>query len=849
MELADYWAKTSPRQSVITHGLVSGHVAQTLFDQYLSKGSRELMQRILELDLLTLRSLVGYLVSLHDIGKIEYTFQAKDPFTKELLDRDKNLASVWLLPNVRHEKTGRSSLIELWKLAREDEDAVDLLSAVIGAHHPGRTGKDGFKKDTFWFGKQREFESRMHQEFLGDLENVLPVIPDEYVGTVGAVLLALLILSDWISSGPAFADAENWVDAPNRRERIINIAEDFLIRSGLHPNSVSWPNSFCGLWPVIPSNGKRPLQSETEALFSNSTDSYSLVLLEAPMGEGKTEAGVYAAVQMARQWKKDGIYIALPTAATSNQMVGRIRDLLEQHGLADKVRLLHAMAWLESSETFKPEDGEETDGIANWLAPIRRGLLGQYAVGTVDQAMLAATTVKYAALRLLGLSNKVLIIDEIHSYDAYMSEILRRLLEWCKALDIPVVMLSATLPPAKKQELFTPYTSQPLSNEYPLITAIRSDGAVNERIVCHTTHSLSAKLNLLPCLNDAEQIAEAAITAVEDGGCLCVLMNTVKEAQSVYSALKQRWDGDLLLFHAQFPVQRRAEIEDACIHRYGKDKRFRPKRSILVATQVVEQSLDVDFDTMFSAVAPIDLILQRLGRVHRHSESPRPAKLAAASLTVLIPEEGKNFGASAYVYPECLLKSSIRVLEERSEIRIPEDLAQMVQTGYDPESVPPEEMLQWREMLIRDQVNAGASQQFLANPPSCQYNPLVDDVVFEDEGGRAAAATRLGEPAVRLALLESQQFDLLRACIKEKNGETVAEVWDKKTAEMVMRQSVSVGVSRFQKELSGLLYIKGDKMISGTRIVLMDNSSCSLGGGRRLCNDPELGLIVKEGEA
>ena len=848
MELVDYWAKTTPRQSVVTHGIVSGYVAQILFDQYLSEGSRELMQRILRLDAAALRSILGYFVSLHDIGKNEYHFQAKDPSMKKLLDLDKNLAGIWLQAGYRHEKTGKSCLKELWAQAFEDEDTIALLSSVIGAHHPGRTGKDGFRKNSSWFSAQREFELKMHQEFLMDIKPVFPIIPDECVGPVGALLLALLILSDWISSGPAFADAEDWIASSDAEERIIRITEEFLDRSGLRPSAVSWPGSFCGLWPMIPPNGKRPLQAETEALFSNSSDPYSLLLLEAPMGEGKTEAGVYAALQMARQWKKSGFYIALPTAATSNQMVARMRDMLEQHHFSDKVRLLHAMAWLDSSESFIFEDGEETDGISNWLAPVRRGLLGQYAVGTVDQAMLAATTVKYAALRLLGLSNKVLIIDEIHSYDAYMSEILKRLLEWCKALEIPVVMLSATLPPAKKQDLFAPYTSQPLSQSYPLITSIRQDGTVAEHTISGTTHALSAKVDLLPYLNDPKRIAETAAEAVADGGCLCILMNTVKEAQAVYLALKQTWEDDLLLFHAQFPAQRRVEIEEACIRRYGKDKRFRPARSILVATQVVEQSLDVDFDVMFSAVAPIDLLLQRLGRVHRHADSPRPAKLSNASMSVLIPYDGQPYGASASVYPECLLKSSIRVLQERSEIRIPEDLAQMVRAGYDPEDVPPEELQQWMQMQIQDQIDAGASQQFLANPPTRQYDPLIDDVVFEDDGGSAAAATRLGEPTVRLALLEPSQLSMIRSCMKVKNRETVAEVKEKKIAEMVMRESVSVRISRFRHDLSRLSYIKCTKLLAGTRIIPMNNGICSLENGKVLCNDPELGLIIKEGE-
>lgn len=848
MNMSDFWAKTSPRQSVVTHGIISGRVAQAIINDYLSSGTRALLERATDTDDQRLLALVGYLVSLHDIGKIEYSFQAKDPKTKELLDQDPENARQILLDRVRHERTGERCTKEIWGQAGVNRRLAGLLSKVIGAHHPGRGNTDGFRKESVWFDRQKSFESQMRQFFLQRCSPIPAETGKQEKGILGACLLAALILSDWIASGPAFSDAEDWIDTPDAEDRISSSTKDFLVRSGLCPNAAVWPERFCDLWPMIPPQGRRPLQTETEAIFQKSETPYSLVLLEAPMGEGKTEAGVFAALQMAKQWKKDGFYLALPTAATANQMVGRMRQLLKIHNLEDRVRLLHGMAWLEQTEDYQCGAGEEADGIANWLAPVRRGLLGQYAVGTVDQAMLAATTVKYAALRLLGLSNKVLIIDEIHSYDAYMSAILKRLLEWCKALEIPVVMLSATLPPKKKQDLFSPFTMDTLSQAYPLVTAIQADGTVKEQVVSHTVHSQIVKTELLACLNDPEQIAEKTVSSGKNGGCICVLMNTVKEAQAVYSAIKQRWDGEMMLFHAQFPVKRRAEIEAACVRLCGKDKTYRPKRFILVATQVVEQSLDVDFDMMISAVAPIDLLLQRLGRVHRHGDTPRPACFSQASFKVLIPAEGRSFGSSAYVYPECLLKSSVRILCEVSQIRIPEDIAPMVRDGYDPANASEEDMQKWMEMLIKDQVEAGASQQFLANPPTQQYNPLVEDSFYDDDAQTASAATRLGEPTVRIALLEPDQFRQLQPMLRVKNGEKYAEVWEKQTAEMVMMQSVSVRLSLFQREMSHLSYIKGGKLLSGTRIIQVQNGCCPLENGKKLCVDPELGFLIKEGE-
>lgn len=662
-------------------------------------------------------------------------------------------------------------------------------------------------------------------------------------------MLGLLILSDWISSGSAFSDAEEWIDHPDADVQIIAKANDFIRRSGLEPIRLKWPGAFCGVWPNIPENGKRKLQQDMEELFSDPALKPSVVLVEAPMGEGKTEAGVYAALRMAELWGKDGFYIALPTAATANQMVGRMDTLLTMHEVPKEVRLLHAMAWLERD--LQPIASQDERGeIERWLSPTKRGLLSQFSVGTVDQAMFAATNVRYGVLRLLGLSNKVLVIDEIHSYDAYMSEIIVRLLEWCKALEIPVVMLSATLPPAMKQKLLAPYGSQDYSEAYPLITTIDADGTVAEHIVSATSHKLVISLRQRPILRDAAAIARAAAEEVKDGGCLCVLMNTVREAQEVYKALQSCYDGDLLLFHAQFPAEHRAELEHACIRRYGKDKTHRPQRSILVATQVVEQSLDVDFDVMYTAVAPIDLLIQRLGRVFRHEHTIRHPAHSHACVTVLVPERENDFGSSAAVYPECLLKSAIHCISNQTTICFPEDIPGLVKAGYDPDCVPEAEIKQWMENQIREQVEAGASQQYLINPPDKMFSALENVLDYEDGEDTYAlsAKTRLGEPSVKIALLSEDQLTENDVVIREKNGVRIAEAKGQKAAKWVMKNSLSVSVRRLGSNESNNLYITGDKLIAGVRIYPAENGVCRLENGKILHVDPRLGLLIEDGE-
>lgn len=847
VKLEECWAKSQPFQSVRTHALISGHVAQLIWDEYLSGSVRGILSSELNMDSSDTRAFVGYLVSVHDIGKISYDFQAKEHSIFEKMEQDPALKDRLFHKNERHEKTGRHCLKNIWLGFGEDRRSALLFPEIVSAHHQGKYGAGCFDETSPFFDLQKEMEEQMRQFFLRKKEKRLPSVKSERRGVVEGLLLGIMILSDWISSGASFCDGENWIDNDNASDRIRTIMLEFLSKSGLKKEKAQWQSSFSGVWPNIPGNGLRSLQKEVEKMLQQGECRYRLVLLEAPMGEGKTEAGVYAALRLAELWEKDGSYFALPTAATANQMVKRIQELFRMNGKDDRVRLLHSMAWLDESGQFHCNSPDEKDEISRWLVPLRKGLLGQYAVGTVDQAMFAATVVRYGALRLLGLSNKVLIIDEIHSYDAYMSRIITRLLEWCAAMDVPVVLLSATLPPVIKKKLLEPYTDQELSGAYPLITAVDENWRVEEKCVGTVYHRLESDLEELPILNSPDMIAETACEMVRDGGCICVLMNTVREAQAVYTSVRKLYDGDLLLFHAQYPLARRAEIEEACIKRYGKEKSNRPARSILIATQVVEQSLDVDFDAMLSAVAPIDLLFQRLGRVHRHEDTIRPERYKKACFFVMVPKEQNSFGLSGYVYPECFLRRSVSLLRDRKTIRIPEDISTLVAMAYDPTAVPYEESTEWYENQIRQQVEAGASEQYIIRPPGKTYNALDEILSYDDEAPMLQVATRLGEPTIRLALLNKEQYMAVEPYVHVRNDVAYADICEPGIARMVFRQSASIRISLLDGELSKESYITGNMLTSGVWILQMENDCCTLAGGKVIINDMDLGIMIKEG--
>lgn len=850
MFLEDMWAKMEPFQSVWTHGVTVGILAQTIYRNVLSPGNRTLLQNDFSLSDQSIIEFIGYWTSLHDIGKIDYVFQCKNPEMKSRLDTAGWQDGFFIDNSIRHEKTSVEALKRIWKGAGIPRKVYKRFALLLGAHHQGKAGIGRKEQSPQWCTLQSEFEKRM-RDFFFDGEWSVPGFPDEEEGAVSAILLGILILADWIASGDTFGDAQALIEKQDGIPILRSRAEKFFISNGFLPADVLWSNRFCEIWPNITEEGRRPIQVEIEKLFKNTIQRSQLILVEAPMGEGKTEAGMFAAFQMQKQWEKNGFYVALPTSATSNQMVERMRNLMKMHGLEDNVRLLHAMAWLVDDST-KDEDYRQEDAneIQNWLAPVRKGLLSPYAVGTVDQAMLAATQVKYGVLRLLGLSTKVLIIDEIHSYDAYMNEIIKRLLEWCKALRIPVVMLSATLTEEKKRDFLQIYGCKLPPVDYPSIISVLEDGSVSCVNVPSSGRRQKIDMEILPYLNDVEAIARTAISAVQEGGCICVLTNTVAEAQAIYRAIRTIFSGRCLLFHAQFPAVRRAEIERECISLFGKDKSMRPDQAILVATQVVEQSLDVDFDGMITAVAPVDLLLQRLGRVHRHKETARSWQFQQPKAWLLVPGERENFGVSEVVYPKCLLQQSVNLLKSRSQIILPEDIPILVEAGYDITKADADELNAWYEKIAEDSVKAAQSQPYLLSHPWNAFSPAWNDPIFDDaqENSYLSVKTRLGEPNIRVALVEEARYHQLLKCAFIKNGVKMISITDHDLIREILNQSVSINERRINGKVSQNMGLRGDKLLAGLLILSVKEGVYCDPGGLEIHFDTELGVMIKDGE-
>lgn len=749
------WGKSAPFCSLSRHMIAVGACVMEYLGAESSKGIVMRLSEWMGLGEYETIHTCSYIASTHDIGKANPGFQPYSGVSE----------GAYRVLNYRHEQYGAMRLKELWKRRSWSRRQISLLTAVIRVHHQGKGMGDSEKPvSAEWMALQDSLGARMWELF----KPIDKLPPFENADALGVLLSAVLILCDWVASSEGFgAEALPELEDAELLSALRVRARQVLRQYGLiGGEACAYPRkpSFSAMFPAIPIHGMRPLQSACETVGDCPA---MLTIIEAPMGEGKTEAALYLAGRLCETFEKRGIYMALPTAATSNQMVDRVRHMLEAHQ-SGKARLLHSMAWLIDDRSLPAEVFETDDAPSaeDWLRPLRRGMLSENAVGTVDQAMAAALRIKYGFLRLAGLENKVLIIDEIHAYDLFMSTIIARLLEWCRALRIPVILLSATMQAQQKKKYLACYGIRDVKTEeaYPLITQVSEAGQVRETKIIDVYMKGSFRFIPRPLGSDPAAVAGYAIGRASGGGCICVMLNTVRQAQAVYRELKRRGETQVMLFHARFTAKRRAEIEAQCIKVFGKGG-ARPERMILVCTQVVEQSLDVDFDAMITQLAPMDLLLQRSGRVHRHGDNRRPAGMERPEIDVIVPESGstmdvdKRFRQIGGVYRPSVMKSTEQLLGQGRMVSVPEDVRMCVEEAYkDISDQEPNEAIQ---EMMKDMYSVTSAEgvllvspetdEFFAETPSVANSLSLTD--SNEDTFLHSARTRESDNSQRFAFL------------------------------------------------------------------------------------------------
>jgi len=625
---------------------------------------KPLCQRLAEqlgVDPLWLRQWFAFCLSLHDIGKFATAFQGIVPGlspnlvqkipSMPYLERHDTLG--WLLwervLSAQMKKQGcfgyAADHPDMSRMIR----GVDPWMEVVTGHH-GEPPKRGTIRHEDFFTTVDEAVACRYLEGVSDL--FLPTFEgttftdkafNSRVKVHSWLFAGLAVVADWLGSGrkaDEYRGDEITLDE-YWRLHALPFATAVIAEAKLEPSQVA---SFAGIGHLFPFiELPTPLQQWAEQ--RPLAEKNQLFILEDVTGAGKTEAALILCHRLLAQGSADGLYVALPTMATANAMYDRLgkayRRLYAQAAspslvLAHGARHLSAgfrtsVGLPETSTSSRQYSEDEEPGEAYcsvWLADSRKkALLAEVGVGTLDQALLAVLPARHQSLRCLGLARKILIVDEVHAYDPYMNQLLQTLLETHARQGGSAILLSATLPQQMREKYLqafcigagTPPPELTQSQNYPLAIHYPAPGKAETALPTRPEVERTVSVVML---EEIEQALSVIQEAVEKGRCVCWVRNTVGDAVKAYRLVaRQEWiDKERLsLFHSRFAMIDRQKVEAETLDFFGEKSTAEMRRGrVLIATQVVEQSLDLDFDAMISDLAPIDLLIQRAGREHRH---------------------------------------------------------------------------------------------------------------------------------------------------------------------------------------------------------------------------------------
>lgn len=600
----------------------------------------------------------SFWLTLHDLGKFSEAFQSQKPELFEILQGRK--------PNPEKSYTERHDSLGQWlwrdyladhaievswfgEITEVQKSSLDIWMRSVTGHH-GQPPKalPPFVDIDSYYSKSDKRTSLAFVQAMRDL--LLPQPAAAMLATLDAIkfehvsqalswwFAGITVLADWLGSNTDYfpyqaahmSSEEYWRYARQQ-------AKKALKDSGVVSHKVVANLTFSDLFRKIPIPS--PLQQW--AIDTEISGEPQIFLLEDVTGAGKTEAALTLTYRLMAKGAANGFFIGLPTMATSNAMYDRTvnfykalfegdANLVLAHGSRQLVENF-AKSILPRSHTkddFEQKDETASARCTAWLADHnKRALLSQAGVGTIDQVLLGVLHSKHQSLRLLGLFHKVLIVDEVHACDAYMQGVLETLLEFHARAGGSAILLSATLPNQMKQALLNAYVtgrdsicSSIESDAYPLATTWCASRNEPGEIELATRDAVKRTVVIDYCHQQTEVVA-LIDTALAAGQCVCWIRNTVTDATEAFELFAGRLPQEnLVLFHARFALGDRLAKEEDVLAAFGSTSEASERSGrLVIATQVIEQSLDVDFDLLISDLAPIDRLIQRAGRLRRHN--------------------------------------------------------------------------------------------------------------------------------------------------------------------------------------------------------------------------------------
>jgi CRISPR-associated endonuclease/helicase Cas3 len=696
------------------------------------------LERHLHLSRQELVRLIAWASVLHDLGKLSPSFQRQDEATSKVADI-LGVGPAKHEYNIRHDSLGWT----LWEQicprgSSLGGENVRILMRCATGHHgkpPSKTEHGVIVNPDRYFGLA-DIEAALE---LVDWANkhFYPVFPEkEAMKRASWWIAGIITLADWLGSNKDFFPYEQGeVDPVAYLEKALLAADRVIEATGvvmpgekrefheLFKDYKPTPVQQCVLnLPIVP---ERPF----------------FMVIEETTGGGKTEAALSAA-------RGASLFFGLPTMATANGLWHRIKKLDGQQSL------VHGKRWLIPAAM---------DRATAWLNDSnRKSLLADVGVGTIDQAMIGVMYARYSTLRLAGLAGKTLIIDEVHAYDTYMKHIISTLITMQARSGGSVILLSATLPLAHRADYASAWRkgsdveSNPLEKTgFPLVTFIDHQGTVTEQDGLTSHYDQKGGRNVSV---ESTHITDAVIKRIQTesskGRCVAWVRNTIDEAIAAYESLLAL-GVDVMLFHSRFVAGDRKDIENLVLETFGKSSTENLRAGkVLVATQVIEQSLDLDFDFMVTDLCPVDLLIQRAGRLHRHDRGVRGNPTLLIHAPVMEESPGPNWigdwsKGTAFVYENhAVLWNTLRIIG--NGFSLPNDARRLIEGVYTDGAVPAGLQSQSREIFGRELARISSGNDASVNPDAAYQSEGMP--VWDDE----TAPTRLADRVIEWVLCEGE---------------------------------------------------------------------------------------------
>lgn len=736
-----YWgkAKKEPDQAGPDYHLLAYHSLDVAaVGRHLLNPKNKLCQELAEFIQLApaqLQRLFTFALVLHDLGKFSGAFQALKVFDTVALYQFK-VRRPYDGVKARHDMLGwvlwhiaLEEGLDLPKLARQTLSQAALnkvfcaLFDTTWGHHgkPIRSGRLGELEDHLVDTNILHAKS-----FIEDASQLLqPELPAAFFTAelqsrfrqISWHLAGVAILADWLGSDTRYFPykaevlslAEYWPDALARAEQAI-AATDLFKAFSVQPFA-DFQQQF-GFTPT-------PLQQWAATVPI--ADGPQLFILEDVTGSGKTEAALTLTQRIMAAGEADGFYFGLPSMATSNAMFKRVASHYQQmyQQNAPSIVLAHGARDMEQSfrDTLLPNssldasyqaDEQTATAVCNeWFADSRKkALLAPVGVGTLDQALLAVLPRRHQALRMIGLHRKVLIFDEVHAADEYMLVLLQDLLQHHARQGGSVILLTATLAQQQRQQLVARWLEvlgQPShcdhNNAFPLATQVSSAGV--QQVALASRADVCRTLSI-EFLHSTVNCVATIVAAVAKGQSVVWICNSVADALAAYKLVSMAIadPAQCLLFHSRFALIDRQRIEQQVLGILGKHSTATERKGkIVISTQVFQESLDADADLMISDLCPIDDLIQRAGRLHRHTRNAngsyqagikdqRPAPLLYVHCPEFTNTPKTDWLSAQFRNTQLVYRSpgklwlGLRVLTRLQAIRMPEDARLLIEAVY-----------------------------------------------------------------------------------------------------------------------------------------------------------------------